>query len=339
LYTRTSIEDLFSTTDRVLIYQLAAENRKTDWFPELQDIFESKEYQEMLQFVADTNCSYVAIKEAVLHKQQLFPVVPSKESPYEAVVHNEGNRLVVFANLNPDEVGSHKNRGKVLFPDKSCADKICAGKVRITRVKHKENYGFFIGKMVSCETPSEEILAEWILNELNTGSILNSVIQFIKNPLWGDAIRIRNTSTSVESYCTKDSDGKVTMNNLLDMYDHSKDEIVEEISVEDFICSGYTGAAKDELCGIVPYINSHPGWDKSQISPAFISDDFDIAVNCGLITLLKLHSILYCRINPDRMYRAASILRNDLTPVLEKAAEINQTAIERFAARRRKGKI
>ena len=266
-----------------------------------------------------------------MHQQKLFPIIPTQEEPFETIA-NEGERgLSFFANLNPDEVGTHSTRRKVYFPDRSCAKKICAGKVRITGIKDMGRYGFFTGEMVPYEAPSEEDLAIWLLDN----SKFDVTIQFRNNPLWGSCIRIQSPHSSVETYCSKDSNGELTIFNLLDLYDHQKDEVVEEISAKDFLCAGYAGATMEELCGIVPHVNNLPSSTTEKPS-RFLGEDFDTAIDCGLIYLWKAHSVHFCSLNPDKMPEAASILKDRLIPVLEKAAEINQNAMVRFAAQQKK---
>lgn len=139
------------------------------------------------------------------------------------------------------------------------------------------------------------------------------------------------------TYCTKDSCGEVTTCNLMDLYDHSKDEIIEEISVEDFLCTGYAGATMTELCDMVPTVDNIPAWECSEQSIKFINEDFDTAVDCGLISLRCVRSIVYCVIFKSNMLEVASVLQRKLIPVLEKAAELNRNAKAQFAARK-KGK-
>ncbi len=139
----------------------------------------------------------------------------------------------------------------------------------------------------------------------------------------------------METYCSKDSNGELTTFNLLDLYDHQKDEVVEEISAKDFLCTGYAGATMEELCSIVPHVNNLPSSTTEKPS-RFLGEDFDTAIDCGLIYLWKAHSVHFCSLNPDKMPEAASILKYRLIPVLEKAAEINQNAMVRFAAQQKK---
>ena len=331
LYLHRTVADLFKHMDRCYIYRLVAGELKTSWYTDLQNIFDSNEYPALLQYVEAENCDCVSIEEGILHQQKLFPIIPTQEEPFETIA-NEGERgLVVFANLNPDEVGTHSTRRKVYFPDRSCAKKICAGKVRITGIKDMGRYGFFTGEMVPYEAPSEEDLAIWLLDN----SKFDVTIQFRNNPLWGSCIRIQSPHSSVETYCSKDSNGELTTFNLLDLYDHQKDEVVEEISAKDFLCTGYAGATMEELCSIVPHVNNLPSSTTEKTS-RFLGEDFDTAIDCGLIYLWKAHSVHFCSLNPDKMPEAASILKDRLISVLEKAAEINQNAMVRFAAQQKK---
>lgn len=185
--------------------------------------------------------------------------------------------------------------------------------------------------MVPYEAPSEEDLAIWLLDN----SKFDVTIQFRNNPLWGSCIRIQSPHSSVETYCSKDSNGELTTFNLLDLYDHQKDEVVEEISAKDFLCTGYAGATIEELCSIVPHVNNLPSTTPEE-NPKFFGEDFDTAIDCGLICLWSARSVPYCSLNPDKMPEAASILKDRLIPVLEKAAEINQNAMVRFAAQKKK---
>ena len=331
LYLHGEIEEVFKFTDRSFVYRLVAGEQKTSWYTELQDIFDSNEYPVLLQYAEDEHCECVSIEEGILHQQKLFPIIPTQEEPFEAIV-TEGERgLVVFANLNPDEVGTHSTRKKVYFPDRSCAKKICTGKVRITGIKDMGRYGFFVGEMVPYEMPSEEDLAIWLLDK----SKLDVTIQFLKNPLWGTGIRVLGPQSWSKTYCTNDSSGELTTFNLLDLYDHQKDEVVEEISAKDFLCTGYAGATMEELCNIVPHVNNLPSTTPEE-NPKLFGKDFDTAIDCGLIYLWSARSVPYCSLNPDKVPEAASILKDRLIPVLKKAAEINQTAMERFAAQRKK---
>lgn len=145
----------------------------------------------------ETHCDCVAIEEGTLHKQKLFPIIPTNDNPFEAIVSEGEKGLVVFANLNPDEVGSTSRRRKIYFPDRSCASSICAGRVNITSIKDKGKYGFFTGEMVPYEIPNEEELAQWLLDNIGKNVFPNSMITFIKNPLWGKLFKFAWKSTQL----------------------------------------------------------------------------------------------------------------------------------------------
>lgn len=336
---RGSEEDLFPKVlnPTATIYRIETQGQCNGWFRYIDDCFNDPCY-ETLKKDADSRGLKLVLTEATLHPQNLQPIIPTKEKPYNMILKIGKKGLVGKAALRPDEVGQCSNKEKFYFPDRSCKDSLCAGLVKVTEVNDRGNYGFIKGTMVKFSQPSEEALAEYLTSDHTTLTIRETIkLQFVTNPIWGSAIRWVS-SASRDVYIAVGEDGVLQRQDVLSEYDHSKDEVSETINVMDFICTGYTGKTWKELADIVPHI---PGLWRLQMDQSikYISDDFDAAIDCGLIDLRKYRNFHVCIMDNDKMHKAAALLQDGLIDVLEEAKKINEEAQVRFANLRKKGKL
>ena len=317
------------------IYRLETQGTCGKWYLTIDECFDD-DYADLQREAEVIGCK-VKLVEADLHPQDLQPVNVSKENPYMMLLKpgKRGDELVGYANLRPDEVGTWSGRKKVYFPDRSCKKDLCAGMVRVTEVVDRGNYGFIKGTMVKYTQPDEEKLAEFLMEK----NWLLARMTFVQNPYWGSAIKITppHNENSIE-YIAVDSEGELNTWAILPEYDHAADKVTEVVETADFICIGYTGKTHLELCKIVPRIEDTWRYNMEE-SIRYINDDFDDAIACGLIKMYRFRTFDLCVIDPDKMCKAASILQNDLIPVLEKAKEINEAAAERITNLKRKGKL
>ncbi|MCM1214043.1 MAG: hypothetical protein NC548_05935 [Lachnospiraceae bacterium] len=333
------IEELF-TEDKPERYIYRAEVREecAKWYTSVQDCFDGDDYSE-IEAMAKRLVLPVYIRKATLHKQENQPIEVSMEHPYQMLLCPGKRGLVGRANLRPDESGRFgPSRGKMYFPDRRCADKLCAGMVSVKSVNDRGNYGFIMAEMVKYTAPSEEGVAKWLITSNRTYA--SFPMRFVKNTKWGSAVSIvdKREPSNVLMWIAVTSDGSVDEVEVLKEYDHSDDVILEEVDSRDFICTGYTDKTYSELCEMVPFIQDI--W-RLQTTPSikFINDDFDDAVHCGLIEILRFNSFDICIVHNDKMCTAAELLQRNLIPVLKEARKINEEAKNRLASMRRKGKL
>lgn len=311
----------------------------THWYRYIDECFDAPEY-ETLKKKAEILGREMILVEATLHPQELQPIIPTADKPYDMLLSNGKKGLMARAALRPDEVGKYSGKEKIYFPDRSCKDKLCAGMMRVTEVNDRGNYGFIKGSMVKFSQPTESELAEYLMSDAVVITARESVnLCFITNPKWGSAIQwVPNSRTPSSSFIAVDDTGTLKRQDILAEYDHQEDTVTETVDLMDFICTGYTGKSFRELSNIVPRIS---GLWKLQMEQSikFISDDFDEAIECGLIDLRKYNNFHVCIMDYDKLCKAAHSLQDGLLPVLEEAKRINEEAQIRFTNLVRKGKL
>lgn len=323
---------------KVSIYRISMADQCTSWYWSMDECFNDPKYLEIKKHATEHGKMFV-LEEGELHAQKLMPTIPTEENPY-VMTFSKGDRgLIGKANLRPDEVGKIVGKNKVYFPDKSCAANLCAGKVRVTSVNDRGNYGFIKGTMVTYAQPTESELAEWIANHITLSKLYRATLHFIVNPKWGSAIKLeRHDQKRDPVFIAMDEAGHVDIQDDLLRYDHCEDEVTRSVDLKDYLCTVYTSCTHGELCNIVTHVAGLSMYDLNT-SCKYISDAFDEAIEIGLIDLRTFGSFNVCIVDENRMCKAASRLQNDLIEVLEAAKTINDEALIRIANMRRKGRL
>lgn len=322
----------------VSVYRAEAMEESTSYYLDYNDIFDSEEYKGLVRSAERYNLT-IRMVERKLHKQTLYPIIPTEDSPYDMMLSMGKKGLVGRANLRIDETGRFSTKRKFYFPDKSCRDSLCEGMVRVTEVNDRGNYGFIKGSMITYTQPTEEALAEFIMSSGEVQNVIAYTMKFTKHPIWGSAVEfLVDSGKRHEAWVAINDAGVLGSYDILTEYDHIKDEVTETVRMEDFLCKGYTGKTADELRDIVPHVPGLWRYDMAE-SIKFISEDFDDAVDCGLIDFRRFMNFDVCIMDYEKLYLAASILQDDLVAVLEEAKKINEAAAERFANLKKKKKI
>lgn len=315
------------------IYRLSTQGSCGRWYLSIDECFD-EDYSDLKKEAEAIGCQ-VRVESRGLFPQKLQPIIPSEKQPYMMLLSPGDRGLVGRANLRPDEVGNYSDKKKVYFPDRSCKDNLCAGMVKVTGVNDRGNYGFITGTMVQYTQPTEEDLAKFLIAE----RWFRGQLEFITNKYWGAAVASHGTDpNSSWRYIAVDEAGELKECDLLGEYDHRDDVISESISAADFICTGYTGQTELELLKIVPRIPDLWRYPVSE-SIKFISNEFDEAIECGFIKLWRFRTFDLVEIVPDRVFKAAESLQENLVPVLEEAKKINEAAIAAITNLKRKGKL
>ena len=299
--------------------------------------------KEAIEMGLDLNDIDCRIKIAELQKPYLKPV----EMPVNTYLRNGQKGLYTYINTNPEIHGmfdhGHKRRGKIFFPDRSCAAELCEGPVVITEIKDKGNYGFFIGHMQKFNTPSDNALDDYIRDVENyyggfrfvSGTFGNYII--VTGPVEEYGPK-KGTRPATDTILVASPDGKAQNENAMIIANDNTAKIIREISIADFLCEGYHGCKFDELVAkFTPF--KFDSYD-AVYSDKYISDLFDDAVDAHIIEPKTIHGTFYAKISTHHLLRhLTDFSEEEIKTLIDEVNKINQTANETIMGKVKRGKL
>lgn len=262
-----------------------------------------------------------AIYEYHVEPQRYFPV----KFPVSTILVGGGRGLLCRMNLRPDENGT-KSAGKIYFPDRSCAEELCAGPAVITEVKDHGNYGFFKAHMRHFEAPSNEEVSLFIIKN----GLYDQQVYFCSNK-FGNFV-------TINMICLiKSSDGVTSMYNQLGKYDPNV-TVKESILARDLVSQVYQGCNFNDLVGKFGefLFDSY----NAQNSLKFVSQLFDKAVRFGFISIKSIYNVDFVDVNTRYLEDAIDqFSREEMSEIAKACHEMNEKANEAIRSKIRKGKL
>lgn len=316
------------------IYRAEDENGKglSDWY---DSETEAKRLADKL---------YGKVRCGELMKQKAMPL----KFPVEAYIGRGEKGLSVKLNVNPDRDGLNAS-GCYLFPDRACPD-LQEGPCEITSINMRGTYGFFKGSMKQFQMPSEEAIAEYVLNDSETmmyWSTSCTKLYFVEDSIFGSFTYIYPCHSNLTSkkFLIADHDGKCvescflqTMegdnnskehNGLIRMEEklHLSGTVRESVSVGDFLFQGFQNCSMQEL---KERFYSYKFEEKLRFrsekdNTDHIPDELYELVKCGVVEAKYFNGIRYVVLDAYR-------LKSQMRDYISMPAGMMNEAIAQFNA-------
>jgi hypothetical protein len=239
------------------------------------------------------------------------------------IVIGNNDSLICRLNTNPD-VDSPFAKGKVFFPDRSCAEDICEGPVIIESVVEHKNHGYFIGKMVQVRCPSDDQLAEYL--KARGADHLPIEIMTGKFGTFAYVDGLANYGCGMECLVLN-PDGEVEMSYIGEEYARAVSYSERTFHVVDVVCQKRHG-----FQSFYAVLNEFPlfGYSYLQFTPVVKSKSkvFDKAVKMGFLSLRKtVRKIEYVTLDRDKLSAVINdFTRAELLELIKDVSEINVAA-------------
>lgn len=252
--------------------------------------------------------------------------------------------LYTHLNLHP-EIDGQDARGKVYFPDRSCADDLTSGEVIITEVRDKGSYGFFKGHNVKYEWPTDDQLDAYIHDRDNMWS---GVLIYIETAHFGNIImtgdRFRYGS---EGYFSQGGigvrDGElVSIGDFCMFVEQDKVRETKRVEVPDFICKRYHDCSFGELLKKfveVPQAGKMVRWGHDH--DKFISELMDEASDSAVVRpMASEQGVFFYDIRPDGIASALSCFsKEEMGEIIKTVNQVNMAATEQIRGLIKRGKM
>lgn len=269
------------------------------------------------------NCHGVVIEDNDDYKPVQLPV--------RAIWAQGEKGLFCRLHLHPEEDGWGSN-GKVFFPDRVCAGKLCTGPVIIQSVKDKGNYGFFTGEMVQYKAPTDEQMAEYVIQN----DLYDFKVRFMSG-LFGSYVHIFGVPGAIDCF-VQAADGNVEKNYDMTEYGEAASYCTEAIQGVDLVCQGFQGCDFEEFYG--RFVLFDFGAYRASHSIKFISKLFDEAIKYRFISLKTTNNVDFVEVDKKQlMYALDQFSREEMAEIIAKVNEINNKANEAIRSKVRSGKV
>lgn len=303
------------------------------------------------------------VREGNLSKQMAKPL----DFPVQAYINRGEKGLFVRLNINPDVSGQYAF-GCYLFPDRSCTD-LQEGPCEIESINMRNTYGFFKGHMKQYQMPSEEAIAEYLLDDPVASkfwSIQNRKLYFVEGSVFGSFAYIYPTDKMgqwktfliadrngkcVESDCLmslEDAANRSTHNGLSRMSEelYLSGTVKDSVSLGDFLFEGYQGCSLDELLS-----KFHPYQfekklkfrDTKDFSTDHIPDELYEFVRYGIVEPRQYQGIQFVTLNEyqlkSEMCNYISMPTDEMNKVIDQFNSINQAAEDKTRSLLKRNKL
>lgn len=324
-------------------YQLAYTGELSDLQKEYRDIFRtvsSNTYYLTRHEAAIANEEGERIWDAQLCPPYLKPV----ELPVTAYLAPGDRGLYTNLNLHP-EIDGRTAKGKVYFPDRSCADDLVYGEAIITEVRDKGSYGFFKGHNVKYEWPTDDQLDAYIHDR---NDMWNEVLVYIETAHFGKFILTGSRFTyGSEGYVVHNGIG-VRDGELVPISDYMRieqDKVreVKKVEIPDFICQRYHDCSFDKFMKKfvqLPQADKLHRWGRS--SDKYISHLMDEAVDSAVVypTVTEQSGVFFYYLRPDGIASALSCFsREEMDEIIKTVNQVNMAAITQIQSLVKRGKM
>lgn len=311
-----------------------------------------KEYTTVFR-KCDSNTFYLSRFEASAESEEAGevweatlcpPYLKPLKLPTTAYLVPGDRGLYTHLNLHPEIDGQHA-KGKVYFPDRSCADDLTYGEAIITEVRDKGSYGFFKGHNVKYEWPTDEQLDTYIHDR---NDMWNDVLVYIETAHFGNFILTGLRFVyGTDGYAIRNGigvrDGKLVPINDYMHIEQDKIREVKKVEVPDFICQRYHGCSFNEFMKKfvqLPQADKLHRWGSS--SDKYISDLMDEAADSAVVcpTVTEQSGVFFYYLRPDGIASALSCFsREEMDEIIKTVNQVNMAAIESIRSLVKRGKI
>lgn len=308
---------------------ISATGERTDWYLSMQ-----KADNAVVDKVCEVQFEKAQIQRPYLKPEQL-PTL-------EQLIANERG-LFTRMNLHP-EVDGFSSRGKIYFPDRSCAEKLCAGPAVITEVKDKGNYGFFTGHMVQYEWPDDNALLEYIEKD---GFMNRHMLTFVETEHFGKIVVLSEQLIYESSRyfpCHKALgiyDGELVSITDTSVLSDPGDDI-RYVTVADLLCREYMGCAFEDLTKcFIELPRQYSKKLRCRKYDKYVSDLMDDAADSGVVTPMLLEeSVFFYELHPYGLLATIQGFSNEeLDEIVKTVNRVNMAAQEQISSLAKRGKI
>lgn len=251
--------------------------------------------------------------------------------PLRARLHLGDRGLFCRVRMSEDERGA----GKIFMPDRSCADKLHQGIVKITRLIDKGTYGFFVGEMIKQETPSDEQVIDYICSE---GKYADDY-QFCESEV-GGYVTLKN-----RDYCYSRTvlvnDQDLGFCESLDLYflttedSHKVNRVVNGV---DLVCNHFHGCKYNDLYSRFVQYDFDIFYGAYE-STRYVSDLFDDAVD-SFLSLRVSCGVEFVVVNGSRLINSLHLFsKEEIDEIIEEVNKINTAANQLMTSKIKKGKV
>lgn len=279
------------------------------------------------------------IWDATLRPPYLKPV----KLPTTAYLTPGDRGLYTHLNLHP-EIDGLDARGKVYFPDRSCADNLTCGEAIITEVRDKGSYGFFKGHNVKYEWPTDDQLDAYIHDR---NDMWNEVLVYIETAHFGKFILTGSRFVyGSEGYVVHNGIG-VRDGELVPISDYMRieqDKVreVKRVEVPDFICKRYHDCSFGELLKKfveAPQAEKMARW--GHYHDKFISKLMDEASDSAVVRpMASEQGVFFYDIRPDGIASALSCFsKEEMDEIVKTVNQVNMAATEQIRSLIKRGKM
>lgn len=300
----------------------------------------------------DTHVFYLTRAEAAWGHEDTFileavlrpPYLKPKKLPITAQLVHGDRGLYTRLNLHPEIDGCYA-KGKVFFPDRSCADDLVYGEAIITEVKDKGTYGFFKGHNVKYDWPTEDQLDAYI--HANDG-MWNNVLVYIETAHFGKVIMVGARFVyGGDGYVIRGGlgvhDGKLIPIPDYMMIEADKTHEVKKVEIPDLICQRYHNCSFSELMKkFVQLPQAEKMHRLGKPSDRYISSLMDEAADSSVVypTVTEQSGVFFYYLRPDGIVSALSCFsQEEMDEIIQTVNRVNTTAIERIQSLIKRGKM
>lgn len=276
-------------------------------------------------------------EDARVHCPWLFPMsFPRKDQAFKG---EKGP--FVRLNLHPEQDGI--TRGKICFPDRECADKICSGPIVITGVKDHGNYGFFTGHMVQYEWPDDNKLLDHIEKD---GFMSRYRLTYVETEHFGKIIVLSEHIGLMNRYipCHRalgvQNGDIVSISDTAVLTDPGND--IRSVDVADLLCREYMGCDFSKITD--QFIQIPDQWTRAlrvRKYDMYVSDLMDDAVDSGIVSPMILEeTIFFYEFSPYGLLATIhGFSKEELDEIVKTVNQTNMAAQEQIKSLVKRGKI
>ena len=277
-------------------------------------------------------------EKAEIHRPWLFPMT----FPVTNYVVQGEKGLHTRLNLHP-EVDGISTRGKLCFPHRDCADRICSGPIVITGVFDKGNYAFFTGHMVQYEWPSENELLDYIEKD---GFMSRYRLTYVETEHFGKIIVLSEHVGLINRYipCHRalgvQNGDIVSISDTAVLTDPGND--IRSVDVADLLCREYMGCDFSNLTN--QFIQIPDQWTRrlrTRKYDRYISDLIDDAVDSGIVSPMILEETVffYEFSSYGLLATIHGFSKEEIEEIIKTVNQTNMAAQEQIKSLAKRGKI
>lgn len=233
--------------------------------------------------------------------------------------------------MSDDERGS----GKIFMPDRSCADRLHQGIVRITRLIDKGTYGFFVGEMINQETPSDEQVVDYICR---TGKY-DDDYQFCESEVGGYVTFKDKDFSFSEIVLVNDQDlGFCESHDLFLLTTSDSHKVKRVVNGVDLVCNHFHGCKYNDLYSRFVQYDFDIFYGAYE-SSRYVSDLFDDALD-SFLSMRVSYGVEFIVVNRRRLIKNLHLFsKEEIDKIIEEVNKINTSANQLMTSKIKKGKV